>query len=96
MEQMEELKAQGASEQELNDPAVADLALRKIFGAYFDEIRPDPELTDETFAIVSTHASPEELREIATQAREEDLSAIRYYLDAIADFRDSLPGIGRI
>ena len=65
MEQMEELKAQGASEQELNDPAVADLALRKIFEAHFDEIRPDPELTDETFAIVSTPASPEELREIS-------------------------------
>ena len=67
MEQMEGLKAEGANEQELNDPAVADLALRKIFEEHFDEIRTDPDLTDETFALVSKQTSPEELREIAMQ-----------------------------
>ena len=90
MEQIEALKTEGASEQELNDPAVAELALRKIFEEHFDEIRIDPDLTDETFAVVSNQASPGDLREIAAQAREEDLSAIRYYLDVIADFRAGL------
>jgi hypothetical protein len=91
VEQIEALKAEGANERELNDPAVADLALRRIFEEHFDEIRTDPDLTDETFAIVSTQASPEELREIAAQARKEGSSAIGYYLDVIADFRESLP-----
>jgi hypothetical protein len=88
MGQMEVFKVEGATEQYLNDPAVADLALRKIFEAYFDEMRFDRELIDETFAIVSTQASPEELREIAAQAREEGISGIGYYLDVIADYRE--------
>lgn len=37
MEQIEALKAEGASEQELKDRAVADLALRKIFEEHFEE-----------------------------------------------------------
>ena len=58
MEEIEALKAEGASEQELNDPGVADLALRKIFEEHFEEIRTDPNLTDETFAVVSRRLSP--------------------------------------
>jgi hypothetical protein len=68
MEEIEELKAKGAGEQELKDPAVADLALRKIFEEHFDGIRIDPDLTDETFAIASSQASPQDLREVAAQA----------------------------
>jgi hypothetical protein len=91
MKQIEGLKAKGASEEELNDPAVADLALRKIFEGHFDEIRTDPDLTDETFALVSNQDSPEELREIAMQAREEGFSEIGHYLQVIADYRDGQP-----
>ena len=91
MEQIEALKGEGASKQELNDPAVVDLALRKIFEEHFDDIRTDPDLTDETFAMVSNQASPEDLREIAMQAREEGKSELGYYLKAIADYRDGLP-----
>jgi hypothetical protein len=91
MEQIEGLKAEGASEEELNDPAVADLALRKIFEEHFDEIRTDPDLIDETFALASNQASPEELHEIAMQARGEGISEIGYYLGVIADYRDGQP-----
>ena len=91
MEQIEALKAEGVSEQELNDPAVADLALRKIFEQHFDEIRIDPDLIGETFAMVSNQASPEDLREIATQAREEGSSKLGRYLDMIAGFRAERP-----
>jgi hypothetical protein len=87
MEQIEGLKTEGASEQELNDPAVADLALRKIFEEHFDEIRIDPDLTDEAFAVVSNQASPEDLREIAAQARKEGSSKLGHYLDLVAGFR---------
>jgi hypothetical protein len=86
MEQIEGLKAEGASEQELNDPAVADLALRKIFEKHFDEIRIDPDLIDDTFAVVSNQASPEDLREIAAQARKEGSSKLGHYLDLVAGF----------
>ena len=44
MEQIEGLKAEGASEKEPNDPAVVDLALRKIFEEHFDEICTDSDL----------------------------------------------------
>jgi hypothetical protein len=67
---------------------LADLALRKIFEAHFNEMRFDRELIDETFAIVSTQASPEELPEIAGQPREEGSSGLGYYLDVIADYRE--------
>ena len=90
MGQIEALKAEGASEQDLSDPAVADLALRKVFETHFDEMRIDPELTDDTFAIVSTRASSEDLREIAGQARDEGNSGLGHYLELIADFRDGL------
>lgn len=96
MEQIERLKAEGASEQELNDPAVADLALRKVFEEHFDDIRIDPDLTDETFATVSNQASPEGLREIAAQARKEGNSRIGSYLEPIpAIARDSHYNVGR-
>ena len=87
MEQIKALKAEGASEQEPNDPAVADLALRKIFEEHFEEIHTDPDLTDETFAVVSNEGFPEDLRKIAAQARGEGISKFGYYLDLIADFR---------
>ena len=87
MEEIEALKAEGASEQELNDPGVADLALRKIFEEHFEENRTDPNLTDETFAVVSNKAFPEDLREIAAQAREEGIPKLAYYLDLIAGLR---------
>ena len=91
MEQIEGHKVEGASEEELNDPAAADLALRKIFEEHFDEIRTDPDLTDEAFAVVSNQASPDELREIAVQAREEGGSKLGHYLDMIAGFRAERP-----
>ena len=88
MEQIEALKGEGASEQELNDPAVADLALRKIFEEHFDEMRNDSGLIDETFATVSTEASPLDLREIARQAQKQGNLRIGHYLKLIADYRE--------
>jgi hypothetical protein len=53
MEQIAVVKAEGASVEDFEDPSVADLVLRKIFEEHFDELRNDPQLTDETFAVVS-------------------------------------------
>jgi hypothetical protein len=86
--QIEALKAEGASEKDLNDPAVADLALRKIFEEHFDEMDNDSELTDETFALVSNQASPLELRELAIQAKQENLG-IGHYLELVAHYREN-------
>jgi hypothetical protein len=90
MEKMAAVEAEGASKQDFEDPAVADLALRKIFEEHFEEIRIDQDLTDETFAVVSNQASPADLRELAMQAREGDL-AIGHYLELIADHREIQP-----
>jgi hypothetical protein len=88
MEQMAALKAEGKSDQELKDPAVADLALRKVFEEHFDELRSDQEFMEEVFAAVSDKAFPEDLRELATQAREEGNIEIGPYLKVIADHRE--------
>jgi len=90
-EQIEGLKAEGASEQESIDPAVADLALRKIFEEHFDEMQHDSELIDETFAIVSNQASPLDLRAIATQAQNQGDLQLGHYLKLIADYRENQP-----
>jgi hypothetical protein len=91
LEGIEGLKAEGASEQELNDPAVADLALRKIFEEHFDEMQNDSEFADEAFAIVSNHASPLDLRTVATQAQKQGNLQIGHYLKLIADYREGQP-----
>ena len=91
MEGIAAVKGEGASVKGFKDPAVADLALRKIFEKHFDEMRNDSELVDETFAIVSTQASPLELREIATQAQQQGNLGIGYYLGVIADYREGQP-----
>ena len=88
MEQMAALKAEGMSDQELKDPAVADLALRKVFEEHFDELRSDQEFIEEVFAVVSDKAFSEDLRELATQAREEGNIEIGPYLNLIADHRE--------
>ena len=88
MEQMAALKAEGMSDQELKDPAVADLALRKVFEEHFDELRSDQEFIEEVFAVVSDKAFSEDLRELATQAREEGNIEIGPYLNVIADHRE--------
>ena len=82
------LKTEGASEQDFKDPAVADLALRKIFDAHFEQIRSDRDLTDEIFAVVSNQAFPSDLREIAEQAREQGNLGIGHYLELVAAHRE--------
>jgi hypothetical protein len=88
LEQMAVLESEKAGNQHLEEGALADLALRRIFEEHFEEIRSDQDLVDETFALVSPQASPTELREIARQAREQGNLGIRYYLDLVADYRE--------
>jgi hypothetical protein len=90
-EQIAALKAEGASEQDFKDPSVADLALRRIFEEHFEEIRNDPGLTDEIFAVVSDQTCPSDLRKVALQAREQCNLGIGHYLQLIADYRERQP-----
>ena len=86
-EQLAEFKAEGASEKELKDPALADLALRKIFEENFDELRSDKGFIEEAFEVVSDDTFPDKLREIAAQAKELGDLKIGRYLELIADYR---------
>jgi hypothetical protein len=88
MEEIAVVEAEGASVEDFEDPSVADLALRKIFEEHFDEMRDDSGLIDETFAMVSTQASPWELREVAAQAKQEKLQ-IGHYLELVANYRET-------
>ena len=88
MEEIAVVKAEGASVEDLHDPSVADLTLRKIFEEHFEEMRDDSGLIDDTFAMVSDHASPLELREIAVQAKQENLE-IGHYLELVAQYREN-------
>ena len=83
MEEMSVLKSEKADE-----GALADLALRRVFGEHFEEIRYDQDLVEETYALVSDKMSPPELRKVAAQAREQGKSGLGYYLQVIADFRE--------
>ena len=89
-EQLAALKAEAAGERELREPALADLALRKVFEEHFDQLRDDEEFIRETFEVVSNRASPDDLREIAEQAQKQGNLEIGHYLGLIADYREEL------
>jgi hypothetical protein len=91
LEEIAAVKAEGASVEDFEDPAVADLTLRKIFEEHFEEIRTDADLADETFVVVSDQASPLDLRKIALQAREQGNLGIGHYLELIAAYREGQP-----
>jgi hypothetical protein len=86
--QMATLKAEGMSDQELKDPAVADLILHRVFEEHFDELRFDQYFMDEVFAVQSDKSLPEDLRKLAIQAREQGNLEIGPHLELIADYRE--------
>lgn len=87
-EQLAALKAEGASEKELRDPSLADLALRRIFEEHFDQLRKDEEFIKEAYDVVSDQTYPDDLRKIAAQARKQGELEIGSYLELIADYRE--------
>ena len=89
LQEMAAVKAEGASDKDFEDPAVADLARRKVFEEHFDEIEADVDLADEAFAAVSDKTSPLDLRKIAVQARDQGNLKIGHYLELIADYREA-------
>ncbi len=82
------LKAEGASERDLKAGDVADLALRRIFEEHFDQLRGDEEFMKEAFAALSEKTLPEDLRQLAIQARTLGNLEIGPYLDLIASYRE--------
>jgi hypothetical protein len=88
MEQIASVNVEGASEQDSSDPAVADLALRKIFEEHFEELRQNDEFIEEIFAVVSAKTLPADLRRVATQAQGQRDLKIGHYLELIADYRE--------
>jgi hypothetical protein len=89
MDKIAVVEKEGASVEDFEDPSVADLALREIFEEHFDDMRKDSDLMDEAFA-VSTKASWFDLREVAAQAKQEDLE-IGHYLELVAHYRENQP-----
>jgi hypothetical protein len=79
-----------------DEGTLADLALRRVFGERFEEIRCAQDLIEETYAIASDKTSPSDLREIALQARNQGKSGLAYYLEVVADHREEQAVSGRL
>lgn len=87
LEEFAMLKKESAGEFNREDPTLADLALSKIFEEHFSEIEVENDFIEEAFILVFRKTPPWDLRDIAAEAREQDLQ-IGHYLELIADHRE--------
>jgi hypothetical protein len=84
-QEIDALKAKGACEADLQEPAFANLVLRRTPGSHSDEIRADPEFAKAIFLMVYDEVSPEYLRKWAAQEREKGNLDMAYDIEALAD-----------
>jgi hypothetical protein len=87
LEEFAMLKKESAGEFDREDPTFVDLALSKIFEEHFSEIEVENDFIEEAFILVFHKTPPWDLRDIAAEAREQDLQ-IGHYLELIADHRE--------
>jgi hypothetical protein len=84
-EEIASLKAKGASEADLQEPAFANLVLQRTLGSHSDEIRADPEFAKAIFLMAHDEVSPEYLRKWAAQEREKGNLDMAYDIEVLAD-----------
>jgi hypothetical protein len=87
-EEIDALKAKGATDADLEDPAFASLVFKRLFEKHSDEIRADPDFAEAVFLKAFDKASPSQLREQAARYRAEGDHHTAYKLEAIADQRE--------
>jgi hypothetical protein len=87
-EEVNALKAKGASDEDLKEPAFAGLALRTVLGKHADQIRSDPGFRKAVFRLVFEKATPELLRAWAKRERADGNLEIAYRFEQIADQRE--------
>jgi len=87
-EEINALKAKGASEADLQEPAFANLVIQRIFERHSDEIREDREFGEAIFLMVHDDASPEDLRKWASEERAKGNVNMAYDIEVLADKRE--------
>ena len=76
-EEVDALKAKGASDEDLKEPAFAMLVLRTVLAKYADEIRSNPGFRKAVFRLVFEKATPELLRAWAKREHAESSELVR-------------------
>jgi hypothetical protein len=87
-QEVEALKAKGASEADFKEPALADLVLQRILTNHSEEIRADQDFAEALFLMLHDEASPQELRKLAAQERERGNLDMAYNIEVLADRRE--------
>jgi hypothetical protein len=87
-EEVDALKAKGASDEDLKEPAFAKLVLRTVLEKHTDEIRANREFAKAVLRWVFERATPALLRAWAKRERAEGNLEIAYRLEEIADQRE--------
>src|ERR1700741_1320354 len=87
-EEFKALRAKGASQEIVREPAFTSLLVETVFTKHIDEIFSDPEFVEEIILARCQTASPSELRKMATQDREKGKPEFAYYLEVAADQRE--------
>jgi hypothetical protein len=87
-EEVDALKANGATEPHFKEPVFAQLVIKKIIENHSDEIPADQEFAESVFLMMFDKASPSTLRRMAAQEREQGNLDIAYNLEVIADQRE--------
>ena len=87
-EEVDALKAKGATDEDLKAPAFARLVLRTVLEKHASQIRSDPGLRKAVFRLVFEEATPELLRAWAKRERAGGNLEIAYRFEQIADQRE--------
>ena len=87
LEEFDAVIKESASGSGGEDPKLADRALSTIFEEHFSEIEVENDFIEEAFVLVFHKTPPWDLRDIAAEAREQDLQ-IGHYLEVIASHRE--------
>ena len=87
-EELDALRAKGATGEDLKEPAFARLVLRTVLEKHASQIRSDPGLRKAVFRLVFEKATPKLLRAWAKRERAEGNLEIAYRFEQIADQRE--------
>jgi hypothetical protein len=87
-EEVEALKAKGATDEDLKEPAFARLVVRTVLEKHAGEIRSDPGFRKVVLRLVFEKATPALLRAWAKRERAEGNLEIAYRFEQIADHRE--------
>jgi len=79
------LKANGATEEDFKEPALANVVIEQILTKHCDELRADPEFAEALFLTLHDSASPQYFRKWAAEERYKGNLGMAYNIEILAD-----------